>query len=159
MESRSSRYDRYTITSISPRRNVDDHKTITTGLDGLTDVFNEINDRTEKRSLSRSKSYAQPSCTSLSKKKRKLLYPVIKCFMEQVKICREIEHLKIELCHTADFNLADMYKMFSVNKQITLAKHEFVKGCQILGIITRSKEKLENVFKRYTDSKMTFRQF
>jgi Ca2+-binding EF-hand superfamily protein len=159
LESQGSRYDRYTITSISPRRNVDDYKTITTGLDGLTDVFNEINDRTEKRSMSRSKSYAQPSCTSLNKKQRQLLYPIIKWFMEQVKICREIEHFKIELWHTADFNLADMYKMFSVNKQITLAKHEFVKGWQIFGIITRNKEKLEHIFKRYTDSKMSFRQF
>ena len=67
--------------------------------------------------------------------------------MEQVKICRELEYFRIELSRTVDFNLADLYKMFSINKQITLAKHEFVKGCQIFGIITRNKEKIEHIYK------------
>ena len=57
---------------------LDDQKTITTGFGGLTEVLNDANNRTEKRTSNRSKSYSEPSCVSLNKKKRKILFPVIK---------------------------------------------------------------------------------
>jgi len=69
--------------------------------------------------------------------------------MEQVKILREVENLKLQLGHTTDFTLPDCFKMFSINRVPKLAKHEFLKGCQLFGIITRNKEKLIYVYERF----------
>jgi len=96
--------------------------------DGFTDILmDEANRITEKR-IPRTKSIAQPKEIILSKEHRSLLFPVVKILMEQVKVCREIEHQRLKLSHTKDFNLPHLYKLFSTNKQVTLAKHEFVKG-------------------------------
>jgi hypothetical protein len=67
--------------------------------------------------------------------------------MEKSKYAENLNILIFEFLRTIDFNLADLYKMFSINKQITLEKHEFVKGCQIFGIITRNNEKIEHIYK------------
>ncbi|CAI2361551.1 unnamed protein product [Moneuplotes crassus] len=163
LDSRFSRKGDLTVSSRVPD-DESDYKTITTGFDGMTQAFQRINMETERRSASSHKgsSYATPTCLSFKKSHRKLLYPVVKCFMEQVKILREMEQLKVELCNTTDFNLPDAYKIFSINKVAQLAKHEFLKGCQIFGIITRKKEKLLSIFDRYVadkNSKLSFKRF
>lgn len=152
-------------TSLNPGEDQAEYKTITTGFDGTTQKFEYRDIGAEKRSHSstgRSWSFAVPSCLSLSKRSRKLLYPVMKWFMEQVCVLREIEHLRLELSHTPDFNLVDAYKIFSVNRLPNLAKHEFLRGWKSFGIITRNKEKLLNIYTRYAsdlNSKLTFQQF
>lgn len=62
----------------------------------------------------------------LSKRDKSLLYPLIKILMEQVLIARELEHYRIKLAQTDDFNLADIYKVFSLSKETTLAKYELI---------------------------------
>lgn len=83
--------------------------------------------------------------------------------MEQVSISRELEHYRLNLSHTEDFNLPDLYKIFSISKECTLAKYEFAKGCQIFGADQKHKEIIYDVFNRYTKEdnkhKLTFQQF
>ena len=83
--------------------------------------------------------------------------------MEQVSLSRELEHYRLNLSHTEDFNLPDLYKAFSISKEWTLAKYEFTKGCQIFGVTPKSKEIINDVYDRYTkeDNKhrLTFQQF
>lgn len=153
------RLDQMSKTSWEPEDSVSDNQTVTTGFDGMTQAFGGSQFTTEKR-MQRSSSFATPSAVTLKKQHRKLLFPVVKCFHEQIKILREIEQLKLNLAQSQDFNLPDLYKMFSINKQVTMAKHEFVKGCQIFGIITKNKEKLEAIFNRHQrNNKLTFDQF
>ena len=154
-----ARFEQMSKTSWNPDESESDNHTITTGFEGMTQAFGQSQFTTEKR-MNRSRSYATPTAVTLKKQHRKLLFPVIKCFYEQIKILREIEQLKINLAQHQDFNLPDLYKMFSINKQVTLAKHEFVKGCQVFGIITKNKEKLEAIFNRHQrNNKLTFEQF
>lgn len=123
----NNRYHRYTMRDSVSWQPEDSSLETITHIDGLTEVINMPNVITEKR-VNRSKSTFQSAAATLSKAHQKILYPVIKLLMEQVKICREMEHVRLRLSHTTDFNLADIYKIFSVNKNVTLAKHEFIKG-------------------------------
>ncbi len=117
------------MSTTSMRDDETEYKTITTGFEGMTQAFQNLNLGSARRSTSiHSRSYATPTCLSLKKSHRKLLHPVMKCFMEQTKILREVEEHKIELLKMPDFNLADAYKIFSVNRLPQLAKHEFLKG-------------------------------
>jgi hypothetical protein len=131
--------------------------------EGFTEMMHEANRATEKRltrSISETKTAKTTASGRMGKEHKTLLYPVIKILMEQVKIWREIEHQRLALSHTKDFNLADLFKIFSINKNDTLAKHEFTKGCELFGIKTKRKENLLNVFDRYaTDIKLNFQQF
>ena len=40
---------------------------------------------------------------------------IVKCLQEEIKISREIEAIKNELCLKADFNLIDAFRMFDIN--------------------------------------------
>ena len=92
-----------------------------------------------------------------------ILYPIIKIIMEQVTLARELEHYRLNLSHTEDFNLVDLYKIFSISKESNLAKYEFIKGWQIYGVSPKNKDIIDDVFNRYTkeDNKhrLTFQQF
>lgn len=134
----------------------------TSDFEGLTEFIKDANFKTEKR-INRSQSASEYSAVTMSKDHRSLLYPVVKILMAQIKVAREIEHMRIKLSHTDDFNLADLYKLFSTNKETTLVKHEFLKGCQTLGIVTKKKDNLLMIFHRYAGeahkNRLTFHQF
>lgn len=74
----TSRSNRRSGMNTSRQYQEDSYRSITTGFDGMTESFQNLDLTTGRSERDHSRSYANPTCLSFKKSQRKLLYPVIK---------------------------------------------------------------------------------
>ena len=98
---------------------------------------------------------------TMTKEHEILLFPIFKIMMEQIKLVKEQEYLRVKLAHTDDFNLAELYKCFSTKNKSFLNQEEFIDGCKVFGLKSKHKSNFINVYNRYkrSDDKLTFKKF
>ena len=101
---------------------------------------------------------------SMSKDHENMIFPVLKTFMKQIELARELEYIRIKLGTTADFNLAECYKCFTTKHRPYLTFDEFMAGCKLFGVKAKKKQSYMNVYDKYTRNskrkdRMNFQQF